>query len=70
MVLVPVDENAQADVSEVKKAISSNTVLIVMSAPQYPHGVVDPISEVGELAQAHGLFARPAVLFSLSDLKS
>jgi sphinganine-1-phosphate aldolase len=44
---------AQADVAEVAKAINRNTVLLVASAPQYPHGVVDPIDAIGELAVAH-----------------
>lgn len=30
-------------ISDLKKVISSNTVLVVASAPQYPHGVVDKI---------------------------
>jgi glutamate/tyrosine decarboxylase-like PLP-dependent enzyme len=30
-------------IHHLKKAISSNTVLVVASAPQYPHGVVDDI---------------------------
>ncbi len=50
-VLTPVDpETFKADVSAIKKAISSNTVLIVASAPSYAHGVIDPIGEIGELA--------------------
>ena len=30
-------------ISHLKKSISSKTVLVVASAPQYPHGVVDDI---------------------------
>ena len=30
--------------------VDANTVLIAASAPQYPHGVVDPIEEIGRLA--------------------
>ncbi|EDQ91203.1 uncharacterized protein MONBRDRAFT_14889 [Monosiga brevicollis MX1] len=55
MVLVPVDENGQAQVEAVKKAITRNTVLLVMSAPQYPHGVVDPVEAVAAIALRKGL---------------
>ncbi len=41
----------RADVSAMKKLISRNTVLIAASAPQYPHGVVDPIPEIAALAK-------------------
>lgn len=47
--LVPVDRNYRADVRAMKKAITRNTVLIVGSAPQYPHGIIDPIEEIAAL---------------------
>lgn len=47
---VPVDKNFRADVAEVKKAINSNTVVIVGSAPAFPHGTIDPIEEMSEIA--------------------
>ena len=37
-----------------KAAINRNTILIVGSAPQYPHGVMDPIAALGKLALAAG----------------
>ena len=37
-------------------AITDNTIMIVGSAPSYAHGVVDPISDLAALAQAHGLW--------------
>ena len=49
----PVDDHGQVDVRKVAKLISRKTVLLVGSAPQYPHGTVDPIYELGELAQRH-----------------
>ncbi len=45
----------EADVEAVKKAIGPNTILLVGSAPQFAHGVVDPIRELGQLALEHGL---------------
>jgi sphinganine-1-phosphate aldolase len=40
---VAVDSTCRVIVSEVKKAINRNTILLIGSAPQYCHGVVDPI---------------------------
>ncbi|MFQ5601758.1 MAG: aminotransferase class V-fold PLP-dependent enzyme [bacterium] len=51
MVRIPVDANFQATVDEVKKAISRNTVVIVGSAPSFPHGIIDPIEQMSELAR-------------------
>ncbi len=49
-VRVPVDVDFRADMRAMRKALSKHTVLIVGSAPQYPHGVVDPIEAMAELA--------------------
>jgi len=37
------------------RAISSNTVVLVGSAPQFPHGIIDPIEDVAKLALKHGI---------------
>jgi glutamate/tyrosine decarboxylase-like PLP-dependent enzyme len=50
-VIAPVDEATfKADVDEMRRAITPNTVLLVGSAISYAHGVVDPIRELGQLA--------------------
>lgn len=36
------------------RAISSSTVVLVGSAPQFPHGIVDPIPAITDLARQHG----------------
>ncbi|MFN8640194.1 MAG: aminotransferase class V-fold PLP-dependent enzyme [Candidatus Binatia bacterium] len=55
-VLVPVDTTTfKADVDAVRQAITPNTILLVGSAVSYAHGVVDPIPELGALAQERGL---------------
>jgi glutamate/tyrosine decarboxylase-like PLP-dependent enzyme len=55
-VLVPVDaQTFCADVAAVRDAITPDTVLLVGSAVSYAHGVVDPIVELGALAQERGL---------------
>jgi glutamate/tyrosine decarboxylase-like PLP-dependent enzyme len=48
---IPVDHRFKADVEKTKKAITKNTVVIVGSAPSFPHGVVDPIEQLSELAR-------------------
>ncbi len=55
IVRAPLRDDFRVDVDEVAKRINKNTILIVASAPSYPHGVVDPIAELGQLAQAHGV---------------
>jgi sphinganine-1-phosphate aldolase len=55
LVKVPVGPDFRADVKKMAKAISWRTIALVGSAPQYAHGVVDPISELGALAQKHKL---------------
>jgi len=50
MVKIGIDENFQVKVDEVKKAINRNTIVIVGSAPAFPHGAIDPIKELSDLA--------------------
>ena len=40
----------QVDVAAMNRAISKNTVVIVGSVPPFPHGVADPIVELGRVA--------------------
>ncbi|MBN1148580.1 MAG: aspartate aminotransferase family protein [Anaerolineales bacterium] len=54
-VRVPTRENFRADVEACRAAITPQTILIVGSAPSFPHGVVDPIAELAQVAREHGL---------------
>lgn len=45
----------RAEVAAVRAALTPNTVLVVGSAPSYPHGVVDPILELAQVAQENGV---------------
>lgn len=54
-VKVPVDSEQRVDLSAVKAAITRNTIFIVGSAPQYPHGVMDPIAELAAIAHQAGV---------------
>lgn len=56
IVTVPVDEDFRADIPAMKSAITDNTIILGGTAVTYPHGVVDPIDKLGELAQACNLW--------------
>ena len=45
----------KADVAAIRAAITDNTILIAASAASYAHGVIDPIAEIGVIAQERGL---------------
>ena len=55
MIHIPVDANFRADVNAAQKAITRNTVVIVGSAPSFPHGTIDPIEELSKLACERGI---------------
>lgn len=46
----------RADVGALKAAIDERTIMIFGSAPGYPHGVYDPIEEMGRVALEHRLW--------------
>ncbi len=54
-VRIPILGNFRADVQAARAAITGNTILLVGSAPSYPQGVIDPISELASVAQEHDL---------------
>ncbi len=51
---VPVGADFRADVDAMSACVNANTVLVVGSAPQYPHGVIDPIPELAAMAAEAG----------------
>ncbi len=52
---IPLDAQMRADVDAARRALTRNTIVIVGSAPGFPHGVVDPIAELSELARERGI---------------
>ena len=54
-VRIDVGEDLRADVAEMTRSVSPNTVLIVGSAPNYPFGTIDDIPALAALAQGHGI---------------
>jgi len=55
MVRIPLGDDYRADVQAAKELINENTVVVVGSAPHFPHGIIDPIEELSELARQHGV---------------
>jgi glutamate/tyrosine decarboxylase-like PLP-dependent enzyme len=55
-VTVPVDDHSfKANPKRMEEAITDQTILLVASAPSYAHGVLDPVAEIGAIAQKHDL---------------
>ena len=54
-VRVPVRDDFKADAAAMAAAITPDTVLLVASAPAYPQGVIDPVTEIAALAQARDI---------------
>jgi glutamate/tyrosine decarboxylase-like PLP-dependent enzyme len=52
---IGVDAHFKADVGAMERALDERTALIVVSAPSYAHGVIDPVAEAAALAQRHGV---------------
>lgn len=51
-VIVEIDpQTFQVRAEDMRAAITENTILLVASAPSYSQGVIDPIEQIGKLAQ-------------------
>jgi sphinganine-1-phosphate aldolase len=46
----------RADIKAMQRAINENTIMLAASAPSYPFGITDPIPEIADLAEKHGLW--------------
>ncbi len=55
LIRIPVGPDFRADVTATRDAITPNTIVLIGSAPPFPHGIVDPIAELSELAREHGI---------------
>ena len=54
-VRVPVGDDFRADVDAMAKAVTKRTVVVVGSAPGFPHGVIDPIPALSDMARERGV---------------
>ncbi|MBM3118396.1 MAG: aspartate aminotransferase family protein [Chloroflexi bacterium] len=55
-VVVPTDKSLSADVEAISSAINENTIMLIGSAFSYPHGILDPITDLAEIASRNGLW--------------
>lgn len=56
LIKVPIKDDFVADVTAMERKINKRTIMLAASAPHYPQGVVDPISELGAIAAKDNLF--------------
>jgi glutamate/tyrosine decarboxylase-like PLP-dependent enzyme len=54
--MTPVDAGFRADAGAMRDAVSENTIIIGASAVTYPHGMIDPIDDIGQLAEEFDLW--------------
>jgi len=52
----PTRADLRADVAGLEAMVDKDTIMIVGSAPSFPHGVIDPIAELGALAKKRDLW--------------
>ncbi len=55
VVTAKIDANYQADVNDMESKITANTVMIVGSAGNYGHGIIDPIEKLSDIAVKHNV---------------
>jgi sphinganine-1-phosphate aldolase len=52
---IPVRDDQRADVEAMEAAMDANTVALVGSAPTFPHGLIDPIEPLADIARRRGI---------------
>ncbi len=50
------DGSFEADVAAMSEACDGDTIMMVGSAPNFPHGIIDPIGALGDAAAAKGIW--------------
>ena len=53
---VPMRADCRADVPAMRAAVGPNTIMLVGSAPTFPHGVIDPIADIATVARERDLW--------------
>ena len=54
-VKIPVTGDYTIDIAAVKRAVNNNTIVIVGSAPSFPHGAFDDLQALSEIAVKHDI---------------
>lgn len=55
MVKIPLKDDLTVDVDKYRAAFNENTIVAIGSAPSFPHGIIDPIEELSEIARSKGV---------------
>ena len=63
VVVVPTAPGFGADAAAARRLVTDDTILVVGSAPQYPHGVIDPIAELAAIAAERGILCHVDACF-------
>jgi len=66
---LPVDEHGWLDPKKVKEAITSQTVLISVMHGNNEVGTIEPISEIGEIAQKAGIYLHTDAIQTIGKIK-
>lgn len=53
---ISVQDDLNPDIDAMREAIDTNTIMLVGSAPNFPYGLIDPIAELGQLAEEKGVW--------------
>lgn len=53
--VISVNAQFELDVMAMKRTITPSTIMLVGSAPSYPHGIMDPIEKIAQLAQQNNI---------------
>lgn len=53
---IPIDPiSFKVDINKMKRAINSNTCMLVASAPNFPYGIIDPIERIAKIGMSRGI---------------
>lgn len=66
---LPVDEHGWLDPGEVQEAITSQTILISVMHANNEVGTIEPISEIGEIAQKAGIYLHTDAVQTIGKIK-
>lgn len=55
LIKIPLTRSFTVDVEKLEKKLSKRTILVVASAPSYPHGVIDPIEDIARITRLMGI---------------
>lgn len=53
--LLAMNADLATDTRRLKRRIDGNTVMVLGSAPEYPHGTIDPIADMAAIARVRGV---------------